>query len=168
MSKEKKSVTKTTTATTQVKRGPGRPKKAATPPVPKSMRKLATAKRAAKPVAKKPSEKAQATRELNKAVKGTHARGTTTPALYDAKAAFEMAQSQINTMRRKYISQSKEIAATLKAADDLAQGVLGEIDDLQAYVDKQVAAYNAEVRKPVEAAVEAKKSWYKKLRGGRA
>lgn len=185
MSKEKKP-TKSTTTTTKVKRPVGRPKKSAalgvsTQQAMKNVRKLAdgakaygvpsTREKATITKVKKPSEKAQATRELNKAVKGTHARPSTTPAtanLYDTKAAFELLQSQINAIRRKSISLHGDIKTALKAADDQVHTLLGDIEDVQGKLNKQVEAYNSEVRKPVDAAVEAKKPWYKKLRGGRA
>ncbi|WP_157929164.1 hypothetical protein [Mycobacteroides abscessus] len=163
MTKEKKPTTATTSKT---KRPVGRPKKSAatTPPLPKSVEKLAAAKKAVKPTAKKPSEKSQATRDMTKAVKGTHARPSTTPALYDAKAAFELSQSQINKLNRKLISQGKTIETLTKVISDQGH----EIRRTKKLVGTLVETHNADVNQRIDKAIDSRKPWYKRLSNRRS
>lgn len=202
MTKEKKPTTATTSKT---KRPVGRPKKSAatTPPLPKSVEKLAAAKTAKKPKANKSSSTidpaeyalnvyqmelakgtdpdkakslaAQAELEKTLAGKGTpkdkldalvmgvHARPSTTPALYDAKAAFELSQSQINKLNRKLISQGKTIETLTKVISDQGH----EIRRTKKLVGTLVETHNADVNQRIDKAIDSRKPWYKRLRGGR-
>lgn len=135
----------------------------------KGTEKLATGTRSVgvaltKPAAKKQSEKSQAARDLTKAVKGTHARPSTTPALYDAKAAFELSQSQINKLNRKLISQGKTIETLTKVISDQGH----EIRRTKKLVGTLVETHNADVNQRIDKAIDSRKPWYKRLSNRRS